>query len=131
MRLLLFLLLSIYFLQFKAQNSGFEFEKCPLSFQASKIELSIDSKQAIDSVWGRLKNEDKVEFNCLSNSEKQNLSDKNKYKLSLDRSQKIEEYLYEKEISPRNISYSINYFDHLTNGNCGIKKYILTKHCFH
>ncbi len=124
MRLLLFLLFTMCFSEFNAQSSGFEFEKCSLSFQTSKSELTLETKQAIDSAWDRLDNEQKVEFNCLSNDELNRLSDKNKYKLSLERSQKIEQYLYEKEISPRYINYNIDYFDHLTNGNCGTKENI-------
>jgi hypothetical protein len=112
------------FSEFNAQSSGFEFEKCSLSFQPSKSELTLETKQVIDSAWDKLDNEQKVEFNCLSNYELNKLSDKNKYKLSLERSQKIEQYLYEKEISPRYINYNIDYFDHLTNGNCGTKESI-------
>lgn len=124
MRLFLLLIFIFNFSQFKAQTKGFEFEKCPLQFQESKTDLSLETKQAIDSVWDKLKNEDKVEFNCLSSFELNKLSDKNKYKLSLERSQKVEQYLYEKEISPRLINYNIDYFDHLTNGNCGTKESI-------
>lgn len=124
MRLLLFFIFIVFFFKFNAQNSGFEFEKCPLTFQESKTELSLASKQEIDSVWDKLKNENKVEFSCLSSNETSKFSEKVKYKLSLERAQSIEQYFYEKEVSPRYINFNINYFDHYSNGNCGTKENI-------
>ncbi len=83
MRFLYFITLLIFSVIIQAQSTDFNYGNCPLHFETNKSEVSLPVKEVIDSVWDNLNNRDKVEFSCLSNSEKQHLSEARQYKLSL------------------------------------------------
>ncbi len=119
MRIFAFALLFFSVLFIYGQKNAFPREEVHLSFDYFKKNLNETVKAEINAAWDELEPGHELEFHLLSKEERKKLSKDHQFKLSGFRADSVATYLHRKRIAARYTSFNIDYFDHLTNGQCG------------